>query len=209
MPKKTFIYDESLQLLREPYYALTMPLTFSVLTGIGALLLVASLSIVWDAPEPWEIGFVAFSLTQFSFFGYASIRWLIAFRRLTSSIAPYTDVKSAPETTIFLKVSDSRSRRYPKLAAEDWQLERIAMLALQTKSISEAQHIGKGKTFSRREDYISLRDQMLGSGLLQWKSDDTTKGTIITEQGWEVFQGYANRAHETAPLLPNSGIPQK
>ena len=204
---KRIIYDESLSLLKEPYYALTMPLVFSVLTGIGALLLVASISIWCNAADPWSAGFVAFSLTQFTFFGYASIRWLTAFKRLTASIAPYSDTKEIPNSTIILKVSNTQQKLFPDLSAEAWQLERLALVALQTKTMSEAQHVGKDKTFTRREDYITVRDQMLNNKLLQWKSPfDTTKGTLITEQGWEVFNAYTNQAREGAPLLPNAGI---
>lgn len=209
MTRKSIIYDESLNLLKEPYYALTMPLVFSVLTGIGALLLITSISIMRDAVKPWELGFVAFSLTQFSFFGYASIRWLAAFKRLTSSIAPYVDTKEIPNTTLILKVSNTQEKLFPDLTAETWQLERLALVALQSKSMSEAQHVGKDKTFTRREDYITVRDQMLDKRLLQWRSPfDTSKGTIITEDGWEVFQSLSNQAREGAPLLPNAGISQ-
>lgn len=188
------IHDESLYLLQSPFYAFTMPLVYSIFSGLSVFFFIASIGFIIDYPNVWQIAFCFFCLVQSSIWLVVVSRWLLAFHRVASAVAPSLETKDAANLTLWLPINNSPNNKHRyDLPIDQIGLHQLAVGINAGKTFSESSWVGRKKLFRTRNPFITLRDKMLEQDLLAWRSlDDPTRGVYVTDLGKELFDSYLN-----------------
>lgn len=187
------IYDESLTLIKSPFYTLTLPLIVSVITGISTMFFTIAIVkfYAWPWSAAWPVGFIIFTFTQVSIWVFAVTRWMIAYNRIVRGVSPQLETKDVPNVTVYLPARDNPNQvKVLDLPATSIQIAQLSQAVL-AGPISESKLIGPSKTFNKRSDWLLVRDALIKRGLLTWRSEnDTTKGVNITAEFKDMCERY-------------------